>query len=66
MLVICEKSSDKSLLSDILLLPFENDTKVIGKWQLCGKLLDTNNLNALDKDDLKNLDEEIIFINYSI
>ena len=39
---ICAGKIEKPFLSEILLLPFENDAAVIGKWTLCGKLVDEN------------------------
>ena len=37
---ICEGNQKKPFLSEILLLPVENDAEVVGKRQLCGKILD--------------------------
>ncbi len=59
---ICESGFKKTVLSEILLLPFENDPQVIGKWQLCGKLLDENDLTSLKKINAEIADEEIIFM----
>lgn len=59
---ICEESPKKPILSEILLLPFENDAQVIGKWQLCGKLLDENDLTSLEDIGADIADKEIIFM----
>ncbi len=59
---LCESGSNKSVLSDFLLLPFEDDPQVVGKWQLCGKLLDENDLNSLQKIKEDVPCKEIIFM----
>jgi len=59
---ICDVNSKKPLLSEILLLPFENDAQVVGKWQLCGKLLNENELTSLEEVNAKTADKEIIFM----
>ena len=59
---LCEGGSNKSVLSDILLLPFEDDSQVVGKWQLCGKILDENDLTALEEVGGNAADKEIIFM----
>ena len=59
---ICEGTEKKPVLSEILLLPFENDSQVVGKWQLCGKLLDENDLTSLEDIGADIADKEIIFM----
>ena len=59
---ICEGNHKKPVLSEILLLPFENDAPVVGKWQLCGKLLDENDLTFLEDINIDTADKEIIFM----
>ena len=59
---ICEEDQRKPFLSEILLLPFENDTQVIGKWQLCGRMLDENDLTSLEDIGENIADKEIIFM----
>ena len=59
---ICEEDQRKPFLSEILLLPFENDTQVIGKWQLCGRTLDENDLTSLEDIGENIADKEIIFM----
>ena len=59
---ICDENEEKPVLSEALLLPFENDPQVIGKWRLCGKLLDENNLDACQEVDAGTADQEIIFM----
>ena len=59
---ICEGSQQKPSLAEILLLPFENDVQVVGKWQLCGKLLDENDLTSLEDVNIDTADKEIIFM----
>lgn len=59
---ICKGSQNKPILSKILLLPFENDAQVVGKWQLCGRLLDKNNLSSLELISNDSADREIIFM----
>ena len=49
-------------LFETLLLPFEDDSAVVGKWQLCGKLLDENDLTAVENIDESVVDKEIIFM----
>lgn len=41
---ICSVNNGKPSLSEALLIPFDNDPDVVGKWELCGKLLDENKL----------------------
>ena len=59
---ICEGTAEKPILSETLLLPFENDAHMVGKWQLCGELLDENELTSLGDVDDKEADKEIIFM----
>lgn len=59
---ICEGNQKKPSLSEMLLLPFENDAQVVGKWQLCGKILDENDLTSLEDIDADIADKEIIFM----
>ena len=59
---ICEGNQKKPVLSEILLLPFENDAQVVGKWQLCGKILDENDLTSLEDVGADIADKEIIFM----
>ena len=59
---ICEGNQKKPVLSEILLLPFENDAQVVGKWQLCGKILDENDLTSLEDLGADIADKEIIFM----
>lgn len=59
---LCVGTPQKPVLSEILLLPFEDDSQVVGKWQLCGRLLDENDLSALEEVDSSTADEEIIFM----
>ena len=35
---LCDSRSQRPALAEILLLPFENDPDVVGKWKLCGKV----------------------------
>lgn len=59
---ICEGSQNKPVLSKILLLPFENDAQAVGKWQLCGKLHDKNDLSSPEYISTDTADKEIIFM----
>lgn len=59
---ICEGNQKKPVWSEILLLPFENDAQVVGKWQLCGKILDENDLKSLEDVGADIADKEIIFM----
>ena len=59
---ICEGCQQKPSLAEILILPFENDAQVVGKWQLCGKLLDENDLASLEDVGKDIADKEIIFM----
>ena len=49
-------------LSEIFLLPFENDADVVGKWELCGRLCNENDLNDLCEINDEFFDKEIIFM----
>ena len=59
---LCDGSSKVPSLFETLLLPFEDDSAIVGKWQLCGKLLDENDLTRLEKIDGDIVDNEIIFM----
>ena len=59
---LCSENAKKPILSELLLLPFENDTQVVGKWKLCGELQSENNFDSLKKINSANFDEEIIFM----
>ena len=59
---LCSDDTKKPALSEILLLPFENDSQVIGKWQLCGKLIDESDLSYLEDAGFDIADKEIIFM----
>ena len=59
---LCGGGSKKPALADILLLPFENDAQMIGKWKLCGRLLDENEFTSVEDVDEKKADSEIIFM----
>lgn len=59
---ICKKEQKEPILSETLLMPFENDAEVVGKWQLCGKLLDENDLASLEEAETNIADKEIIFM----
>ena len=59
---ICNSKKQKSGLSELLLLPFENDSTVVGKWRLCGKLLDENELNFFEEPVDENFDRDIVFM----
>jgi len=59
---LCDGSSKKPTLSEMLLLPFENDENVVGKWRLCGKLLDEDDLDSLEDICTDIADKEIIFM----
>ncbi len=48
--------------SEMLLLPFEGDPQVVGKWGLCGELLDGNDLSACVRTEREGVDGEIIFM----
>jgi DNA-binding transcriptional MerR regulator len=59
---ICEESQKDPILSKMLLLPFENDAQMVGKWQLCGKLLDENDLTSLQPIGEDAADKYVIFM----
>lgn len=59
---ICNENSGYPPLFELLLLPFDDDPQVIGKWSLCGKLLDENDLETLDDSSHILSDDEIIFM----
>lgn len=59
---LCGGDLTKPILSETLLLPFENDSQVVGKWCLCGKLLDENDLMSWEKVNENIADKEIIFM----
>ena len=49
-------------LSEIFHLPFENDADVVGKWELCGRLCNENDLNSLCEINEESFEKEIIFM----
>lgn len=57
-----QNDSEKTLFSELMNLPFSDDPQVIGKWELCGKLLDENNLTCLEEVSSDIADKEIIFM----
>ncbi len=59
---ICENDSKNILLSDVFLLPFENDPQVVGKWRLCGKLINKNKLTTTEDGIPEEADKEITFM----
>ena len=59
---ICEESQKDPILSKMLLLPFENDAQMVGKWQLCGRLLDENDLASTEDIAEDAADKYIIFM----
>ena len=52
----------KPHISEALLLPFENDPQMVGKWHLCGKLIDEKELTVIKEISPKMADQEIIFM----
>ena len=59
---LCEGNSSKSDLSEHLLLPFEDDPQVVGKWELCGKLRDENDLTSVEVIEQDVSYKEIVFM----
>lgn len=59
---LCEGNSSKSDLSEHLLLPFEDDPQVVGKWKLCGKLRDENDLTSVEVIEQDVSYKEIVFM----
>ncbi len=59
---LCQGGPEKPRLSEILLLPFENDAKMVGKWKLCGKLSDETDLTSLEEITTDIADKEIVFM----
>jgi len=59
---ICNKAFDFPPLTESLLLPFDDDPQVIGKWKLCGKLFNEKDLKSLDTSSSILADNEIIFM----
>lgn len=59
---LLEGDTTKPGLSDILLLPFENDSQAVGKWKLCGFLSDENDRTSLQEICDDAVDSEIIFM----
>ncbi|MBR6682688.1 MAG: MerR family transcriptional regulator, partial [Clostridia bacterium] len=59
---ICKNDSNDILLSDVFLMPFENDSKVVGKWRLCGKIINKTKLTTIEDGIPKEVDKEIIFM----
>ena len=49
-------------LSEIFHLPFKNDADVVGKWALCGRLCNENDLNSLCEINEESFEKEIIFM----
>ena len=59
---LCGDNKSFPDLSEIFLLPFENDSEVVGKWELCGGLRSGENLNDFYKINDEYIDKEIIFM----
>lgn len=59
---ICRINNGNPLLSEALLMPFENDPEAIGKWQLCGKLIDESKLTYTKETNVKMPLKELIFM----
>lgn len=59
---LCDSRSQRPALAEILLLPFENDPDVVGKWKLCGKLVDETDWTCLCEISEDIIDKEIIFM----
>ncbi len=59
---ICESKFQNTILSELLHLPFSNDPQVVRKWELCGKVLNENDLTLLEKVGSEIADQEIIFM----
>lgn len=59
---ICEESQKRPLLSEMLILPFENDEVVVGKWWFCGRLIDENDLSSFVNTEKIVADKELIFM----
>lgn len=55
-----KKDTPKVTVPDIFQLPFEDDPKVVGKWELCGELLDENDLSATAQTDYYH--KELVFL----
>lgn len=58
---LCAGDPKKPPLAGILLLPFEDDAPTVGKWRLCGRLLDENALTFAE-DGAAAADREIFFL----
>ncbi len=59
---LCNESNRGTILSDILLLPFEDDPQIVGKWQLVGKLFKENDIDSFEEISDESVDYEIIFM----
>ena len=59
---LCGRSPQALGFSEMLLLPFERDARVVGKWGLCGRLLDENDLSACKPVEGRGIDKEIVFM----
>ena len=50
-------------INDLFTLPFENDAEVIGKWTICGRITDKDNVFASLADvDERDIDTELYFL----
>lgn len=59
---ILENKTANTLFDELIHLPFQNDPEVIGKWRLCGMLIDENDLSSLENISSDVADDEIIFM----
>lgn len=59
---ICQRKDGVSPEPDILLIPFEDDPQMVGKWQLCGIIPDETDFSSLEKVTAENIEKEIIFM----
>lgn len=59
---LCGRAPVSPGWSEMLLLPFDSDPRVVGKWGLCGELLDENDLSAYVRTEREGVDREIIFM----
>ena len=58
---ICAVDNGNPALSEALLMPFDDDPGVVGKWELCGKLLDESKL-SYSTDNIELTHRELIFL----
>lgn len=59
---LCNETNCDTILSDVLLLPFEDEPEIVGKWHIVGKLFKENDIDLFEEINDESVDSEIIFL----